>query len=50
MYPEYIGPKLIVKRPPGLTDDDMPEYMELGNVSMDYVRLLMSFVVISIIH
>ena len=30
LYPDYTGPKLIVKRPPGLTDDDMPEYMELG--------------------
>jgi hypothetical protein len=30
LYPKYTGPKLIVKRPPGLTDDDMPEYMELG--------------------
>ena len=30
LYPAYVGPKLIVKRPPGLSDDDMPEYMELG--------------------
>ena len=30
LYPDYIGPKLIVKRPSGLTDDDMPEFMELG--------------------
>jgi len=30
LYPDYVGPKLIVKRPPGLTDQEMPEYMELG--------------------
>ena len=30
LYPAYVGPKLIVKRPPGLSDTDMPEYMELG--------------------
>ena len=30
LYPIYDGPKLIVVRPSGLTDADMPQYMELG--------------------
>ena len=30
LHPVYVGPRMIVKRPPGLTDADMPEYMELG--------------------
>ena len=29
LYPEYTGPPLFVRRPPGLPATDMPEYMEL---------------------
>ena len=30
LYPDYVGPKLIAKRPSGLADTHIPEYMELG--------------------